>query len=302
MATKKIQNVLLATDFTPTSAMATQYAAEIAKKFAAKLIVAHVIAPDAYQFIAPEGMAQQIEAVEQCAREQMSALDKALVHMPHESIIRNGFLADELAQIIEERDIGIVVFGWKRHDIVRLLFGSVAEQLLRTAGCPALIVPSNAEPPRELFKSILLATDLYEGSQDGAVLASHLAAKDGALLTLLHVIDHRTIIPDRSRVLSEIRHELRALVQERAGLMQRPRVHMEFGRPEDRIVEQAQKYHPDVIVMGTEHSEHPQWATHFGTLLEKVLIGVKCPVLAVPVSTKAKTQAAAAAEASYALH
>src|ERR1051325_3737597 len=105
MATKKIQNVLLATDFTPTSAMATQYAAEIAKKFAAKLIVAHVIAPDAYQFIAPEGMAQQIEAVEQCAREQMSALDKALVHMPHESIIRNGFLADELAQIIEERDI-----------------------------------------------------------------------------------------------------------------------------------------------------------------------------------------------------
>lgn len=297
MATKRIQNVLLATDFTATSTMATLYAAAIAKRFAANLTVAHVIAPDTYQFVAPEGMAQQVDAVERCAREQMAELDKNLAGVPHESVIRNGFASDELQQIIDEHDIDLVVFGWKRHDVVRLLFGSIAETILRHGTCPALIVPWDAAPPRERFSSVLLATDLREGAQGAALMASQLAARNGSLLTLLHVIDHRAHVPDRARVLSGVRHELRALVRENTALKQRPRVHMEWGRPEDRIAEQAQEYHADIVVMGIAQSEHPQWATHFSTLLEKVLTGARCPVLAVPASTKLKTQAAVVAEA-----
>jgi len=78
-----------------------------------------------------------------------------------------------------------------RTGIKRLLVGSVAERVLRTAPCPVMVVPPHDVVPTETvsFKHIVCAIDCSDSSLAALRWAVSLAQETDAYLWLLHTIE-----------------------------------------------------------------------------------------------------------------
>ncbi len=50
----KLKNLLLLTDFSPSSELALPYAVALAQQYGGKVYVAHVISPEMYEYLPPE--------------------------------------------------------------------------------------------------------------------------------------------------------------------------------------------------------------------------------------------------------
>ena len=135
-ATKKI---LVATDFAEASDAALVYARHLAKAFGAQLHILHVMEN---QFLRPSfkspaaveaGIAARVaERLTQEDREALQAV--TAVRMSDEPF-------DEIIRYAEGEDIDLIVMGTHgRGHAARLLMGSVAEKVIRTARCPVLTV------------------------------------------------------------------------------------------------------------------------------------------------------------------
>jgi nucleotide-binding universal stress UspA family protein len=277
-----IRNVLFATDFTQTSYPALQFAASVTRNLETKLIVFHVIQPDTLRFASPEALGNYFVDLDANATRQMSEISAMLADTQHECVIRHGYIAEELSSVVREEEVGLIVVGTGLvNGATRLLLGSMAEGIAREVPCPVLIVGAHAAAPKsEVFRSVLVASDLGGYEASAAALARTLSGKD-ASISVLYVIDQRQHIPDRVRVLKQIRRQMEALLPS-GDAAANARVVIEFGRPAEQIVEQARRDHADLIVMGLQNTEHPHWATHFTTVLHDVLTQVSCPVLAIP--------------------
>ena len=137
-----IQNVLFATDFSPVSETALHFAESVARRYGAKLIVAHVISPMETRMVPPEGWGACQQALDEAASFQMEELEKRLPKVPHECTVRHGLVWDAISRLIEEKDADLVVLGTHgRSGLDRLLMGSVAEEVFRRAHrCPVLTI------------------------------------------------------------------------------------------------------------------------------------------------------------------
>jgi universal stress protein A len=151
------KNILAATDFSPVSDTALQYARELARAFGATLHVVHVINDFVAEGLPPMydpafGNAQR--AVREAAREQLHTAATT-------GDLTQGRLAEHLmtstspaAAILEcakDNSIDLIVVGTHgRGGVAHLLLGSVAERVVRTAPCPVLTV---RQPAREVLKT-----------------------------------------------------------------------------------------------------------------------------------------------------
>jgi nucleotide-binding universal stress UspA family protein len=157
-----------------------------------------------------------------------------------------------------------------------------------------------------MFKHLLVPLDGSELSEKALSTACQVLGSEGTL-TLLNVVD----IPDANLVLLydmpvipayEDHHKLVATTQANARaylqqLVQRLQlspaitVHTEvyLGNPTSVIVERAQALHVDAIVMSTHgRSGLSRWM--YGSVTQRVLALMPCPVLIVPGQTSSPTQ------------
>ena len=119
---------------------------ELAEHFSAELMVLHVIPPiptlpsdPHYNFEVP---AYQ-EALRENARRQIeeATRDQTASGVKSRTMVSYGDPAKEIVRIAEEESVDLVVIathgltGWQH-----LVFGSVAEKVVRTAKCPVLTV------------------------------------------------------------------------------------------------------------------------------------------------------------------
>jgi nucleotide-binding universal stress UspA family protein len=190
-----LKNILFPTDFSPFSDTALKYAQAIARRYGSKILAAHVISPEAYQFMSPEAWQGSFEMIEQAARKEMTQVSKRLANFPHTVVLKHGEIWDTLSELIETQEIDLVVLGTHgRTGFERLVMGSVAEMIYRQTMCPVLTVgpqvTQNA-PPEIGFRLILYATDFTPESLAGAPFAFSLAQEHQAKLELLHVIGSR---------------------------------------------------------------------------------------------------------------
>lgn len=146
------RTIICPTDFSEPSYEALARAEEVAVHFGAELCVAHVVpqmrgippdplyvfeGPEEYQRIQLEGAEQQLrEVIEQRVAEGVKS----------RTIIKQGEAADEILRTAEEEGADLIVVathgltGW-RH----LVFGSVAEKLIRAAHCPVLTIRASRQ-------------------------------------------------------------------------------------------------------------------------------------------------------------
>ena len=145
-----LTSILVAVDFSETSKNALVYGKDLARAFGARLHVlnvADVISTSAAQFY-PEGPGDpEAKAIELGTRQLRSYLIAAGLADAATEVRVAPDPAIEIVEYAKEIRAGLIVLGTHgRTGVTRFLMGSVAEHVVRTAGCPVLVVrPSEHE-------------------------------------------------------------------------------------------------------------------------------------------------------------
>lgn len=134
-----VKSILLPTDFSATSEAALRYATEMALTLGARLYLMHVPGKTGEHFEAnfPHG---QFEAA---ARQGLSSFltPDDIERLRPEYAVRVGLPAEEIVRYADASDVDLIIMGTHgRSGIAHVLLGSVAEQVVRMAPCPVLLV------------------------------------------------------------------------------------------------------------------------------------------------------------------
>ncbi|MEX0725430.1 MAG: universal stress protein [Planctomycetaceae bacterium] len=139
-----LKRILFPTDFSPQADKAREYAYSLAEKFDAELHIVCVVQDVA--LMAPEmpgtfampitNLDEVVKAAEQSLHRYPACAGKAPVR-----VVRTGEPFVEIIRYAKERNIDLIVLGTHgRTGLTHVLLGSVAERVVRKAGCPVLTV------------------------------------------------------------------------------------------------------------------------------------------------------------------
>lgn len=143
-----LRRILLATDLSPATDLATEWAFELAFRNDAALLVVSVIDPD--DLVLPGGgFRVRVDQV----RDRREAVAQRLVERGRDIGVKVDFLVwtgspgESIVAAAEAERVDMVLVGaHKRGLLSRLVIGSVSEHVARHAPCPVLIV---RESPQE---------------------------------------------------------------------------------------------------------------------------------------------------------
>jgi len=287
----KLQNILFATDFTPSSQLALSYAIDLAHSYDAEVYSVNVLPH--MPFV--EAVQPDPEETRMLAKQKLAALvgTESFKGIRHKELIEQGEVVEVISKLVRKYDIDLIVIGTcGRKGLGKLLLGSVAEEVFRNAECPVLTVGPHAtrwEIDGKL-RHVLFATDFGPESVHGLPYAISLAEENRARLTLLHVAPEPTValpepepgtmpVVDPCEVVASTEKQLRALVPDGTQLWHEPEYMVEFGPPAETIVKIAAG-RADMIVLGVKR---PAALTkHLGAgVAYRIACEATCPVLSV---------------------
>jgi nucleotide-binding universal stress UspA family protein len=282
------KNILLATDFSPASDDALEYAASLARRFASRIYLAHVITLDPIPMMAPEVAVRSLQELRVAAEKSMAEVLQSgrLNAVKNQVVIQDGNLWAVIEGWIQKYEIGLLVVGAHGAGAVRkIVIGSAAEEIFRKAQVPVLTVGPSAEkePLYELeFKNILLATDFGRSAKREAEYAFSLAQEHRSTLRFLHVFSHPEAHSGDILVLEQKRYktQLQELVPQTTELHGKLDFEVAVGEPVEQILRIAQETNADLIVMGAKaRSSLAGNVPH--TKAYRIVCGAHCPVLTV---------------------
>jgi nucleotide-binding universal stress UspA family protein len=142
--TPEIRRILVPHDFGEPAECALGYAIALAGRLGATITVLHVYECPSYGF--PDSMVATFEFESAVARAAQNALDGVVararaVDVEIGGMLRRGTPYNEIREVAESMGADLIVMGTQgRHGLPRALLGSVAEHVVRMAGCPVLTV------------------------------------------------------------------------------------------------------------------------------------------------------------------
>jgi nucleotide-binding universal stress UspA family protein len=283
-----LTKILVTTDFSKVSDRALDYAIAVARRYDARIYLAHVITPDPFQFAEPQLAQATYEKVRQAAEEGITdiLISGKLRGVPHEVLMDEGNVWSTLEKMIVEHEIDLVVAGTHgRGKVQKVLIGSVAEEIFRQANTAVLTVgpavKGNTQKEIEL-NQILFATDFGPGAARAAAHAFSLAQEHNASLTVLHVIESAAAYTEesvaRQREINIVR--MKQLMPEGSENWCNPEFRVTFGAAVEEILIAARESKADLIVMGAKARK--RLAGHVPlTIAYNVVTKATCPVLTV---------------------
>lgn len=147
------KRILVPVDFSPCSEEAFRVATELARLCGAGLLVLHVIDTGALEALnrlgllaVPSGAAAQRRRLRHHARLNVRRLleSEEAKGLTLSRIIVEGTPFVEIAKFARMEKVDLVVmgsYGGRSGSVEKIFFGSTAEKVVRTAGCPVLTVP-----------------------------------------------------------------------------------------------------------------------------------------------------------------
>jgi nucleotide-binding universal stress UspA family protein len=170
--------------------------------------------------------------------------------------VRAGFAAELVNKVAGETGADLIVVGAHPEPaLAHTLVGSTGRRILYLADRPVLLA---SEPRRDPFRRIIAAIDL--SAQSGRVLdaAGAVARADRAELRVLYVLEPLPVLLVKSAIYDEAEHRRHSREQLEAmldatGLAREEWVagRMREGRAGTEILEEAQDWDADLIVMGS---------------------------------------------------
>jgi nucleotide-binding universal stress UspA family protein len=148
-------------------------------------------------------------------------------------------------------------------------------------------------------KTVVVATDFSDGSDEALTQAIELAKQTGATLDILHVVEFGAeVFPyglssfaDRGGLIAYIDRELSRRVDVAAAAGVTARTRLREGSAAHEILEHAREVGADLVVVGS-HGRTGLAHALLGSVAERVVRHARCPVLTIPFSKKTEKTAA----------
>jgi universal stress protein A len=143
------RSVLCPTDLSPDSSKALDLAASLCGATGAELTVVHVHPRELpmaaeFSYLSPPPL-EEVERAEIAAKLDALAAPVRATGVRARTRVLEGDPAFEVARLARALEADLVVVGFHSEARLRhLLMGSTAEELVRRAGCPVLVVPAKA--------------------------------------------------------------------------------------------------------------------------------------------------------------
>jgi nucleotide-binding universal stress UspA family protein len=146
LAEIRLNRILLATNFQPSSAAATQVAHQLANRSNAELHAVYVISDFIEQIsvMFPEGGLSALSQFRKYVQEKMALLRRES-GSPAIGHIAEGRPYEEIVTLAIEKDADLIVIGTNVHDSLfggTPVLGAEIERVVRNSPCPVLCVPS----------------------------------------------------------------------------------------------------------------------------------------------------------------
>jgi len=273
--------ILAATDFSAAATCAVRRAALIASQLGATLHVLHVVSPlNLYPGQNIDAAALNNSALDGAA-EQLRPLLASLAEefgIHTHAAWRIGRVHAQIADYAREVTADLVVVGARgEHSLMRSFLGSTTSRLLRVYGSPVLIV----RRPNWLYEHVLVAVDFSADSDAALVWGRRLAGE--TCLDVLHVLapemDRRLPLTEREAANADMRTIAHNLMDNLlAELPGNNASHIETGYVPTRILELAQQWRSDLIVVG-RHGHGGLEAFLLGSVSKNVVQAAECDVL-----------------------
>ena len=141
-----IKNILVATDFSEPSGVAMAYGRDLARSYGARLHVLHVVEDVAMRYSTEIGFAlpqmqQDLEAAATRSLDGLITDDDRRTLQVVPAIETAVSIAEAIVKYARAHAVDLIVTGTHgRGAVKRLLMGSIAERVVRTAPCPVLTV------------------------------------------------------------------------------------------------------------------------------------------------------------------
>lgn len=298
---RRLEKILFATDFSPCARQAWPHAVSLARALGAKVHVLHVVIPHSLRVgepdVSPPDPEEARRRVEAWAKDEMAGLvaEMGAPATEVEKAVRHDAQpAPAILDHAEEVRADLIVLGTHgRRGPGRLIFGSVAEEVVRRATCPVLTVRERELGARSPgVRRILVPLDFSDASLAALGRAKELASGLGARLDLLHVVD-QVVLPafyvpgapgvyphDVRSLLTSAQEELRRAMAAAGGPDVPFEAHTFSATPAFGIVEQAESLDADLIVLSTRGLTGLERLL-LGSTAERVVRMAPCPVLTV---------------------
>jgi nucleotide-binding universal stress UspA family protein len=281
----KPSNILFASEI-PANEKAFAFALAQAAEFSANLIIFH--AYDTLVVAASETSGIRYYDYAAAARTEVQHLEPLAQRVRAagvqcEVVVRPGLAADQILAFLRERDIDRIVMGTHSPGpIGKLLVGSVAEAVLRTAKVPVLIIgPEVVDGGYRNFatRTILCAVSMQEASYLVATFAAQLAIQYNARLILQHVIrpqERTEALAGRS--IDQVEADLLKLIPSELQSKLTVQTIVVPGDPTEELLYQGKAQQADLIVLGAQGASAFAAVTRHGVVY-KVLAHSHCPVI-----------------------
>jgi nucleotide-binding universal stress UspA family protein len=276
----KFERILCPIDFTDNSLMALDQAIGLARLSAAVLYLMNV------EFV-PDNMADvkhYVSVSTEAPKAQLEELArKRLAGVRHQIVVDAGRPAELIEKAAKDLDVDLIVMATHgRTGVSHFFLGSVAEHVVRTAGCPVLTFRPDARLDR--LRKLLCPVDFDQSSIDALKYAFRLARQNHAQLTVLHVdtlpfepseIPVHQPLPEWKK---EMLVQLQRLIDDNLGRDARCELVVEQGDAARNILEVIADLHPDIVVMAT-HGRSGLGHFFLGSVAERTVRESSVPVL-----------------------
>jgi nucleotide-binding universal stress UspA family protein len=141
----KVNKILVAVDFSESGTPVAGYAKELAGALGAELVVLYV-APSLSQYV---GFHVPPSSIETFVQEIVTGADKTMEDYLKDNFgdvkatgrVVTGYAAEEILNVADDEGVDMIVMGTHgRKGIDRILFGSVAEKVVKSARQPVLTI------------------------------------------------------------------------------------------------------------------------------------------------------------------
>lgn len=280
-----LKDILFPTDFSPASEAALRFALMLARVYGSRLHVAHVILPESHPQVLSPKLSQEVDAWDN-ANERLDELAHhpsiGIIHCT--SLLASGDLEEVIPGLIQEHNIDLVVLGTRgRRGVSRIMLGSSAERIYRSAPCPVLTVGPRVRVAQWQLRRILCPVDLEGNPEPALQYALSLASDQESEFMVLNAVpmvpwQHRADVEKhaRARMLSLIHEENSDSALVEVQLLVR------WESPAEAILQCAVDREIDLIVMGVRKSRAAGLSSHLPwPVASEVVSRAPCPVLTV---------------------
>ena len=278
--------ILVATDLSDIEYL-TPHAVAQARACGGTLILVHAIPPG--EAIPLDASAIPYLDVAEMKREAKDALERAAAGIraagiPCDVVVVEGNPRDQIKAQARELRAGRILCGTHgRRHLKKLLLGSVAHEILRSAEVPVCTIGPHAREASSFGapRKILHPVSLCAGYEDSAHTAIEMAEFYRADITLLHVLSRSVQSqPDSSRVIEWTKAELQRAVPEEAPLWTHATVQVEIGDVVEEVLNVASEMDADLIVLGV-NADVSFWPIHGDDTVYNIIARAKSPVLSI---------------------